>query len=99
MESIGRPLAAMPAKDHMPCAENPLPAQPDRRSRRADRLRRFLHGQQNLLLAGLFVFLIFYIGAVIFFAMVGVWCVLTFVKWPVLKVIGIVYPASSSCSW
>src|SRR5215212_353130 len=31
--------------------------------------------QQNLLLAGLFVFLMFYIGAVLFFAMLGIWCV------------------------
>src|SRR5262245_27545265 len=46
--------------------------------------------QQNLLLAGLFVFLIFYIAAVILFAMVGVWCFLTFAKWPVAKVIGMV---------
>ena len=46
--------------------------------------------QQNLLLAGLFVFLILYIGMVIFFAMVGVWCFLTLAKYPVVKVIGMV---------
>src|SRR6478609_7691151 len=44
--------------------------------------------QQNLLLAGLFVFLIMYIAAVIFFAMTGIWCFLTFAKYPVAKVIG-----------
>lgn len=31
--------------------------------------------QQNKLLAGLFLFLMFYIGAVLFFALVGFWCV------------------------
>src|SRR5262245_8393207 len=46
--------------------------------------------QQNRLLAGLFVFLIFYIAAIIFFAMVGLWCVLTFAKYPAVKVIGII---------
>src|SRR4051812_21704582 len=45
--------------------------------------------KQNVLLAGLFVFLICYVGAIIFFGMVGVWCVLTLAKWPVAKIIGI----------
>ncbi|HEV3385544.1 MAG TPA: M48 family metalloprotease, partial [Gemmata sp.] len=45
--------------------------------------------RQNLLLAGLFVFLIFYISMVIFFAMVGTWCVLTFTHLLPLKVFGI----------
>ncbi len=47
--------------------------------------------QQNLLLAGLFVFLIFYIGAVILFGMVSVWCFLTLAKWPIVKIIGLVF--------
>jgi len=46
--------------------------------------------QQNLLLAGLFVFLILYIAAVILFAMIGIWCFLTFAKYPVVKVLGMV---------
>jgi len=46
--------------------------------------------QQNLLLAGLFVFLILYIAAVILFAMVGVWCVLTISKYPAVKIIGLI---------
>lgn len=46
--------------------------------------------QQNLLLAGLFVFLIFYISLVILFAMVGVWCVLTWKSLTVVKIIGAV---------
>jgi Zn-dependent protease with chaperone function len=45
--------------------------------------------QQNKLLAGLFVFLIFYITMVVFFAMLGTWCALTFAKWPLVKAIGI----------
>src|SRR5262245_29703348 len=47
--------------------------------------------QQNLLLAGLIVFLTFYIGALLLFAMVGIWCIWSFSHWPVLKVIGIVF--------
>ncbi|MBA4063482.1 MAG: hypothetical protein C0501_07170 [Isosphaera sp.] len=46
--------------------------------------------QQNLLLAGLFVFLIFYLGAVVLFAMVGVWCALTLSDLFPLKVAGLV---------
>src|SRR5207302_1007977 len=46
--------------------------------------------QENRLLAGLFVFLIFYIGAVILFGMVGVWCFLTLAKWPIVKIVGMV---------
>ena len=46
--------------------------------------------QQNLLLAGLFVFLILYIAAVILFGMVGLWCILTVAKYPAAKIIGIV---------
>jgi Zn-dependent protease with chaperone function len=47
--------------------------------------------QQNLLLAGLFVFLVFYIGAVLFFGMIGIWCVWSLSHYFVLKVIGIVF--------
>jgi Zn-dependent protease with chaperone function len=47
--------------------------------------------QQNLLLAGLFVFLMFYIGAVFFFALIGAWCVWSFGHYPPLKVVGIVF--------
>ena len=46
--------------------------------------------QQNKLLAGLFVFLIFYLFLVAIFAMVGVWCALTLAKWPVVKIVGMV---------
>ncbi|HEV3437925.1 MAG TPA: M48 family metallopeptidase, partial [Gemmata sp.] len=46
--------------------------------------------QENRLLAGLFVFLIFYLAAVVFFAMVGTWCVLTLAKWPLVKIVGLV---------
>lgn len=46
--------------------------------------------QQNRLLAGLFVFLIMYIAAVIFFAMIGVWCALTISKYPAVKIIGLI---------
>ena len=44
--------------------------------------------QQSLLLAGLFTFLMFYIGLCVLFGMVSVWCVLTVSKYAVLKVIG-----------
>lgn len=44
---------------------------------------------QSRLLAGLFVFLIFYIAMVIFFAMVGTWCALTIAKYPIPKMVGI----------
>src|SRR5579883_2646341 len=46
--------------------------------------------QQNLLLAGLFVFLVFYIGAVLFFALIGTWCVWSLGHWFLFKVAGIV---------
>ncbi|MBY0460474.1 MAG: M48 family metallopeptidase, partial [Gemmataceae bacterium] len=46
--------------------------------------------QQNLLLAGLFLFLCFYIGAVLLSALVGVWCVWSLGHWFPLKVVGIV---------
>lgn len=42
--------------------------------------------QQNLLLAGLFVFLVFYIGAVLFFGMLAVWSVWSFGHMTPLKV-------------
>jgi Zn-dependent protease with chaperone function len=45
--------------------------------------------KQNFLLAGLFVFLIFYIAMVIFFAMVGTWCALTIKHLFLLKIAGI----------
>jgi len=45
--------------------------------------------KQNILLASLFVFLIFYFALIIFFAMVGTWCILTIAHfWPV-KICGI----------
>ncbi len=47
--------------------------------------------QQNLLLAGLFLFLMLYIGAVLFFALVGTWCVWSLGHWFLIKVIGIVF--------
>jgi Zn-dependent protease with chaperone function len=47
--------------------------------------------QQNLLLAGLFVFLTFYIGAVLFFALIGAWCVWSLSHLFLLKVVGIVF--------
>jgi Zn-dependent protease with chaperone function len=47
--------------------------------------------QQNLLLAGLFVFLTFYIGAVLFFALIGTWCVWSLGHLFLLKVVGIVF--------
>lgn len=47
--------------------------------------------QQNLLLAGLFVFLMFYIGAILFFAMIGVWCVWSLGHYFPLKIVGIVF--------
>ncbi|MDY3551595.1 M48 family metallopeptidase [Gemmata sp. JC717] len=46
--------------------------------------------QQNLLLSGLFLFLMFYIGAVLFFALVGFWCVWSLGHWLPVKVVGIV---------
>jgi Zn-dependent protease with chaperone function len=46
--------------------------------------------QQNLLLAGLFVFLILYIGAIILFAMVGLWCALTLEDLFVVKLLGMI---------
>ena len=55
--------------------------------------------QQNRLLAGLFVFLILYIAAVILFAMVGVWCVLTISKYLPSRSSASSSPAHSSCTW
>ena len=56
--------------------------------------------QQNLLLAGLFVFLIFYIGAVILFAMVGVWCFAsTFANTRPSRSSAWSCAAPSSCTW
>lgn len=46
--------------------------------------------QENRLLAGLFLFLVFYIGAVLFFAMIGIWCVWSLSHLFPLKVVGIV---------
>ncbi len=46
--------------------------------------------QQSLLLAGLFVFLIFYIFMVVLFGMLALWCMLTFSSATVLKIIGLV---------
>src|SRR5688572_23036370 len=46
--------------------------------------------QQNLLLAGLFVFLILYLGAIVLFAMVGLWCALTLNDLFVVKLVGVV---------
>lgn len=47
--------------------------------------------QQNYLLAGLFLFLMFYIGAVLFFALVGFWCAWSLGHWLPLKVVGLVF--------
>ena len=46
--------------------------------------------QQNLLLAGLFVFLIFYIGMILFCALIAAWCVWSLSHLPVLKIVGLV---------
>ena len=46
--------------------------------------------QQSLLLAGLFVFLMFYIGLIALFGMVAVWCVLTVAKYAIVKIVGAV---------
>ncbi|MBA4190289.1 MAG: hypothetical protein C0467_20070 [Planctomycetaceae bacterium] len=51
--------------------------------------------QQNRVLTGLFVFLIFYFAMIVLFAMVGVWCVLTFPgTYAVFKVVGAVLGAT-----
>ncbi|QJW97490.1 M48 family metallopeptidase [Frigoriglobus tundricola] len=47
--------------------------------------------QQNKLLAGLFVFLIFYIGMILFFTLIGAWCVWSIKHLPVAKVAGLVF--------
>jgi len=47
--------------------------------------------QQNLLLAGLFVFLVFYIGAVLFFGMLAFWSVWSFQHIPILKIVLLVF--------
>ncbi|HUR54856.1 MAG TPA: M48 family metallopeptidase, partial [Gemmataceae bacterium] len=47
--------------------------------------------QQSLLLGGLFVFLMFYIGLCVLFGMVAVWCVLTVAKYAALKIVGAVF--------
>jgi Zn-dependent protease with chaperone function len=47
--------------------------------------------QQNLLLAGLFVFLVFYIGAVLFFGMLAFWSVWSFNHIPALKIVLLVF--------
>ncbi|HEY1190137.1 MAG TPA: M48 family metalloprotease [Gemmata sp.] len=46
--------------------------------------------QQNIQLAGLILFLTFYIGAVLFFALVGFWCVWTLGHWVPIKIGGLV---------
>ncbi|MCI0705068.1 MAG: M48 family metallopeptidase, partial [Planctomycetia bacterium] len=46
--------------------------------------------QQNLLLAGLFLFLVFYIGAILFCAMICFWCIWSFYHWLPLKIVGLV---------
>jgi Zn-dependent protease with chaperone function len=50
--------------------------------------------QQNLLLAGLFVFLIFYVSMVVLFGMLAAWCFLTMAKFPAVKIIGGVLSAT-----
>ena len=50
--------------------------------------------QQNLLLAGLFVFLIFYIGLVLLFAMLGAWCIYALRSggaYPLIGLVGLVF--------
>src|SRR5581483_9351775 len=46
--------------------------------------------QQNLLLAGLFIFLMLYLGLIVLFALLGLWCFLTLSHPPffVFKIIG-----------
>lgn len=46
--------------------------------------------QQSILLAGLFVFLICYVGMVVLLALLSVWCYLTVATEPALKITGIV---------
>ena len=80
----------MPAEDHMPAPKIPYPPSPvDVPEGLTDYADSFTR-KQSQLLAGLFVFLILYIAAVIFSAMVGVWCFLTFAKYPAVKIIGMV---------
>ncbi len=51
--------------------------------------------QQNRVLTGLFVFLIFYFAMIVLFAMVGVWCILALPgKHEVLKIVGVVLSAT-----
>ncbi len=47
--------------------------------------------QQNKLLAGLFLFLIFYVGLVLFFALVAFWCVWTLHHLLPLKLVGLFF--------
>ena len=77
---------ADPRGRKVPYPANP-PDVPDGLTDYADSYTR----QQNLLLAGLFVFLIFYIGMVLLFAMVGFWCVWSLHHVFPLKVVGIVF--------
>src|SRR5437588_8378554 len=46
--------------------------------------------QQNLLLTGLFLFLLTYLGLICFFALLGVYCFITLAHWAPLKIIGLV---------
>ena len=41
--------------------------------------------QQNLLLVGLFVFLLFYFGLIALCALLGAYCAVTLGSWPVVK--------------
>jgi Zn-dependent protease with chaperone function len=47
--------------------------------------------QENRLLISLFLFLAFYIGAVLFSLLIGVWCVYSLWHWFPVKVIGIIF--------
>ncbi len=46
--------------------------------------------QQNLLLTGLFIFLLLYLGLIALCILIGVWCVVTVESFPPLKLFGIV---------
>lgn len=84
------PLAAGSVKVHMSALKIPYPPGPDHVPEGLTDYADSYTKQQNLLLAGLFVFLIFYIGMVLLFGMLTVWCALTLAKYPVVKIVGLV---------
>src|SRR4051794_26557705 len=84
------PPAARPAKDRMSSPKIPYPPSPTDVPEGLTDYADSYTKQQNLLLAGLFVFLIFYLGMIVLFAMVGVWCALTLKSLMAVKIVGIV---------